>query len=77
MEYTFDNYFNKKGELKVDYNKCFDKDDDLIPKLEREIENKINELPAFSDAVKLYYAEKYACQTHGNYNAELLYRRAR
>lgn len=66
--------FDNEGNCLCDIDTYFDDDGDLIEGFSIK-ENYIN-YPPDSDIVKLYFAEEYASETHGNYNAALLYRRA-
>ena len=68
-------YVTKKGDLLTD--DLFDDDGYVLFYIFNEIGEHVNELPAGSDAVILYYAEIFATETHGNYDAHTLYRRAR
>lgn len=67
-------FINEKGELLTD--DLFDEDGDTYFVIYQEIQSYLDELPANSPAVLLYYAEELSAETHGNYSAETLFVRA-
>jgi len=66
--------FNSEGMCLNDKSSYFDEDDDLIEYFN--IYKVFQNYPSNSDIVKMYYAKEYADETHGNYTAKALYRRA-
>jgi hypothetical protein len=69
--------FDKDGNCLLDPGSYFDTDGCLEEfTVDIQITKHYQEYPADSDIVKLYYAEKYSQETHGNYSAQLLFRRA-
>lgn len=66
--------FDEQGMCLNDKRTYFDKDGDLIePAL---FSTNYANYPAKSDIVKMYFAQEYASETHGNYTAQILYWRA-
>lgn len=66
--------FDEKGMCREKERYYFDKNRDLIDWIP--IMSNYMKYPADSDIVKLFYAEKYADETHGNYDAQTLFFRA-
>jgi hypothetical protein len=65
--------FDEKGKCINDKETYFDKDGDLIEWFL--ISCEYDKFPVKSDIVKIYYAENYAGETHGNYCARTLFSR--
>lgn len=68
------NFFSKDGMQLSDKNIW--KDGGLIGGLYELVAENYQMYPSSSDLVALYYAFEFACETHGNYEADLLYGRA-
>lgn len=71
-------YFDEKGNLKEKAKVAYDKEYDMNYQVEIYeatylVENNL--VNANTDAAKIYYAELYASETNGNYDAITLYDR--
>lgn len=74
MSIVFDDLFFEEGDIKQHLDFYFDdmgcfRFGDLVKSI-------YTEYPPESDVVRMYYAQLYADETHGNYNAKILYKRA-
>ena len=68
-------FFDVKGNPKIDLNEYFNEFGDLHPIIYGLLFPVINKFPSDSIAVKLFYAEKFADETRGNYDAKTLFTR--
>ena len=65
--------FDENGTMILPLSEYFDEDDESI--FCAVIADNYENFPSGSNIVKLYYAEDFSGCTHGNYNAEIFYRR--
>lgn len=72
--YDVNLYFNRDGNKKNESETYFDSNGDLINYYEISLIYK--NYPNDSDIVRMHYASEFADQTHGNYCAQTLFRRA-
>ncbi|CAH1002656.1 hypothetical protein LEM8419_03528 [Neolewinella maritima] len=68
--------FDSEGNA-IDGVEYFDEEGDLKPELYLTMDENYTKFPVDSDIVLIQHAELFAGETHGNYGAKTLYRRAK
>ena len=73
---NFNHLFDENGNPTKSYDRYFDESGDLVAELYFNIDKVYKNYPADSPLVAMHYANLFADETHGNYNAAILFNRA-
>ena len=76
QDINFNHLFDENGNPTGTYDQYFTKNGDLVDELYFNIDKVYKNYPADSIIVAMHYANLFADETHGNYNAEILLHRA-